>query len=155
MALELARKVFSEYELSDYAPEGMEEFRKCLHDEEYLTGMSIMSQPGFIIPPMNYYVILIDKYPVCRAHHLRVMGFSFLWKVKVLYDIMRNVCLCRSTSLSSHLVRISISLFEETTAEERDVHNTVIWHVLSGSAAMCSSAMESGFFMKVKRRFFG
>ena len=38
-ALELAWKVFSEYESPDYAPEGTEEFRKCLHDEEYLTGI--------------------------------------------------------------------------------------------------------------------
>lgn len=38
-ALELAWKVFSEYEAPDYAPEGTEEFRKCLHDEEYLSGI--------------------------------------------------------------------------------------------------------------------
>lgn len=38
-ALELAWKVFSEYESPDYAPEGTEEFRKCLHDEEYLAGI--------------------------------------------------------------------------------------------------------------------
>ncbi len=34
--LELAWRVFSEYESPDYAPEGTEEFRNCLHDEEYL-----------------------------------------------------------------------------------------------------------------------
>lgn len=38
-ALEIAWKVFSEYESPDYAPEGTEEFRKCLHDEEYLAGI--------------------------------------------------------------------------------------------------------------------
>lgn len=38
-ALELAWKVFSEYESPDYAPEGTEEFRKCLHDDEYLSGI--------------------------------------------------------------------------------------------------------------------
>ena len=38
-ALELAWRVFSEYESPDYAPEGTEEFRKCLHDEEYLHGL--------------------------------------------------------------------------------------------------------------------
>ena len=38
-ALELAWKVFSEYESPDYAPEGTEEFRKCLHDESYLSGI--------------------------------------------------------------------------------------------------------------------
>ena len=38
-ALELAWKVFLEYESPDYAPEGTEEFRKCLHDEEYLAGI--------------------------------------------------------------------------------------------------------------------
>ncbi len=38
-ALELAWGVFSEYESPEYAPEGMEEFRKCLHDETYLTGI--------------------------------------------------------------------------------------------------------------------
>ena len=38
-ALELTWKVFSEYEAPDYAPEGTEEFRKCLHDEEYLAGI--------------------------------------------------------------------------------------------------------------------
>ena len=35
-ALDLALKVFSEYESPDYSTEGTEEFRKCLHDEEYL-----------------------------------------------------------------------------------------------------------------------
>ena len=38
-ALELAWRVFSEYESPDYAPEGTEEFRKCLHDEDYLHGL--------------------------------------------------------------------------------------------------------------------
>ena len=38
-ALDLAWRVFSEYESPDYAPEGTEEFRKCLHDEEYLHGL--------------------------------------------------------------------------------------------------------------------
>ena len=38
-ALDLAWVVFSEYESPDYAPEGTEEFRKCLHDEEYLHGL--------------------------------------------------------------------------------------------------------------------
>ena len=38
-ALELAWKVFLEYESPDYAPEGTEEFCKCLHDEEYLAGI--------------------------------------------------------------------------------------------------------------------
>ncbi|MCR5499618.1 MAG: GNAT family N-acetyltransferase, partial [Acetatifactor sp.] len=37
--LELAWRVFSEYESPDYIPEGTEEFRKCLHDEEYLAGI--------------------------------------------------------------------------------------------------------------------
>jgi GNAT superfamily N-acetyltransferase len=38
-ALDLALKVFSEYESPDYSTEGTEEFRKCLHDEEYLYGI--------------------------------------------------------------------------------------------------------------------
>lgn len=38
-ALALAWRVFSEYESPDYAPEGTEEFRKCLHDAEYLHGL--------------------------------------------------------------------------------------------------------------------
>ncbi len=38
-ALELAWRVFSEYESPDYAPEGTEEFRKCLHDAAYLDGL--------------------------------------------------------------------------------------------------------------------
>ena len=38
-ALELAWRVFSEYESPDYVPEGTEEFHKCLHDEEYLAGI--------------------------------------------------------------------------------------------------------------------
>ena len=38
-ALDLAWTVFSEYESPDYAPEGTEEFRKSLHDEEYLSGL--------------------------------------------------------------------------------------------------------------------
>lgn len=38
-ALDLAWKVFKVYELPDYSYEGIEEFRKCLHDEEYLQGI--------------------------------------------------------------------------------------------------------------------
>ena len=38
-ALDLAWKVFSEYESPDYSTEGTEEFRKCLHDEKYLYGI--------------------------------------------------------------------------------------------------------------------
>ena len=38
-ALALAWRVFSEFESPDYAPEGTEEFRKCLHDEKYLYGL--------------------------------------------------------------------------------------------------------------------
>ena len=36
-ALDLAWIVFSEYEFPDYTAEGTEEFRKCLHDEAYLS----------------------------------------------------------------------------------------------------------------------
>ena len=38
-ALDLAWAVFSEYESPDYSAEGTEEFRKCLHDEGYLSGL--------------------------------------------------------------------------------------------------------------------
>ena len=38
-ALDLAWRVFSEYESPDYSAEGTEEFQKCLHDEEYLHGL--------------------------------------------------------------------------------------------------------------------
>lgn len=38
-ALDLAWRVFSDYESPDYPEEGIEEFRKCLHDEEYLEGI--------------------------------------------------------------------------------------------------------------------
>ena len=38
-ALDLAWRVFSEYESPDYSEEGTEEFWKCRHDEEYLAGM--------------------------------------------------------------------------------------------------------------------
>ena len=38
-ALALAWRVFTEYESPDYAPEGTEEFRKCLHDAAYLHGL--------------------------------------------------------------------------------------------------------------------
>lgn len=38
-ALALAWKVFLEYESPDYPPEGTEEFKKCLHDENYLSGI--------------------------------------------------------------------------------------------------------------------
>lgn len=38
-ALDLAWRVFSEYESPDYSEEGTEEFRKCLHDENYLDGI--------------------------------------------------------------------------------------------------------------------
>ena len=39
-ALELAWRTFSEYESPDYSPEGTEEFRKCIHDNEYLAGIT-------------------------------------------------------------------------------------------------------------------
>lgn len=38
-ALSLAWEVFSEFETPMYSEEGTEEFRKCLHDEEYLAGI--------------------------------------------------------------------------------------------------------------------
>lgn len=38
-ALDLAWKVFCEYESCDYAPEGTEEFKKCLNDDTYLSGI--------------------------------------------------------------------------------------------------------------------
>ena len=38
-ALQLAWKVFCEYEAPDYAPEGTEEFKRCLNDENYLAGI--------------------------------------------------------------------------------------------------------------------
>lgn len=38
-ALELAWKVFSEYESPDYSPEGTEEFRKSLNDKSYLSSI--------------------------------------------------------------------------------------------------------------------
>lgn len=38
-ALRLAWKVFCEYESPDYAPEGTEEFKKALNDDEYLKGL--------------------------------------------------------------------------------------------------------------------
>ena len=39
-ALNLAWKVFQEYESPDYSKEGTEEFRKCLHDNAYLDGIT-------------------------------------------------------------------------------------------------------------------
>ena len=38
-AFDLAWRVFSEYESPDYSKEGTLEFKKCLHDEEYLAGI--------------------------------------------------------------------------------------------------------------------
>ena len=38
-ALQLAWRVFCEYESPDYAPEGTEEFRKALNDDAYLAGI--------------------------------------------------------------------------------------------------------------------
>ena len=38
-AFALAWKVFTEYESPDYAPEGTEEFRKCLGNDSYLAGI--------------------------------------------------------------------------------------------------------------------
>ena len=39
-ALDLAWKVFLRYEAPDYAPEGTEEFRRCLHNEQFLAGIA-------------------------------------------------------------------------------------------------------------------
>ena len=38
-ALDIAWKVFKEYESPDYSAEGTEEFRKCLNDDKYLQGI--------------------------------------------------------------------------------------------------------------------
>ena len=38
-ALQLVWSVFCEFESPDYAPEGTEEFRKCLNDDAYLAGI--------------------------------------------------------------------------------------------------------------------
>ena len=38
-ALQLAWRVFCKFESPDYAPEGTEEFRKCLNDSAYLAGI--------------------------------------------------------------------------------------------------------------------
>ena len=38
-ALQLAWRVFREFESPDYTPEGTEEFKKCLNDETYLAGI--------------------------------------------------------------------------------------------------------------------
>ena len=48
-ALELAWEVFSEYESPDYAPEGTEEFRKCLHDEKFLDGIKNISASSLLM----------------------------------------------------------------------------------------------------------
>ena len=40
MALELIWKVFIEYEAPDYSAEGTEEFRRCLHDDDFLSGIA-------------------------------------------------------------------------------------------------------------------
>lgn len=37
--LQLAWRVFCEFESPDYAPEGTEEFKRCLNDEAYLSGI--------------------------------------------------------------------------------------------------------------------
>ena len=44
--LDLAWRVFSEYESPDYSSEGTEEFQKCLHDEEYLHGLQYYGAYG-------------------------------------------------------------------------------------------------------------
>ena len=38
-ALQLAWRVFCEFESPDYAPEGTEEFKRCLNDDAYLSGI--------------------------------------------------------------------------------------------------------------------
>jgi GNAT superfamily N-acetyltransferase len=38
-ALQLAWRVFCEFEFPDYAPEGTEAFKKCLNDDTYLAGI--------------------------------------------------------------------------------------------------------------------
>ncbi len=76
-ALELAWRVFSEYESPDYAPAGTEEFRKCLHDEEYLSGLQYYSafDRGKLIGEI---AIRLDKMHICfffvdgRYHRLGI-----------------------------------------------------------------------------------
>ncbi|MBQ1742238.1 MAG: GNAT family N-acetyltransferase [Oscillospiraceae bacterium] len=38
-ALQLAWRVFCEFDSPDYAPEGTEEFKRCLNDDAYLAGI--------------------------------------------------------------------------------------------------------------------
>ena len=56
VALDLAWRVFSEYESLDYTAEGTEEFGKCLHDEEKTVN-------GIRFTPMKYE----GKYKETRA----------------------------------------------------------------------------------------
>jgi hypothetical protein len=48
VALDLAWRVFSEYESPDYSDEGTEELRRCLHDEEYLYDLGFYKKLGFV-----------------------------------------------------------------------------------------------------------
>ena len=63
-ALSLAWEVFSKYEAPVYSEEGTKEFRRCLHDENYLAGITyygafggetLIGEIGIRFTPMVYH----------------------------------------------------------------------------------------------------
>ena len=87
-ALDLAWSTFSEYESPDYTPEGTEEFRKCLHDDRYLSGIEyfgafdgekLIGEIGIRPDRMHICFFFVDG-----SHHRRGIGtglFRYLRKV--------------------------------------------------------------------------
>ncbi len=84
-ALDLAWAVFSEYESPDYAPEGTEEFRKCLHNEKYLQSLQFYGafDGGKLIGEI---AIRPDKNHICfffvdGRYHRRGIGTRMFWRL--------------------------------------------------------------------------
>ena len=88
-ALELAWKTFSEYESPDYTPEGTEEFRKCLHDNDYLAGIEyygafdgekLIGEIGIRPDRMHICFFFVDG-----SYHRRGIGTSLFRYLRKIY----------------------------------------------------------------------
>ncbi len=89
LALELAWRVFAEYESPDYPPEGTEEFRKTLQNEEYLSGIEYF---GAFVKTQLIGIVGIrkEKCHICfffvdGAFHRRGIGTKLFQQVKSAY----------------------------------------------------------------------
>ena len=89
LALDLAWRVFLEYESPDYSEEGTEEFRKSIHDEKYLNGIEYYGAfDGETL--IGIVGIRTDRKHICfffvdGSYHRRGIGRKLFAKIKEVY----------------------------------------------------------------------